>query len=445
MVLWWVLGLVAAIGLGVLFGRWAFVPPQVEQGASAPATVTVTEMTVGTTMPLAVSATWERVPFGVGAARGTLTSIYVADGELVQAGQPLYTVDSRPVVAAVGRMPAFRDLQQGDVGTDVQQLQELLRATGHFTGLIDGVFGASTHAAVLAWQRDLGISDIVAHAPSATEVSRAEAAIRNAELNLIMAQRAFGYFLHEHHPDRGAVQECSKATNLPYGPWLADPVNDCIGLELSYRNAVDELRFAQADRTSLVAPTAAGVVQASDIVFTETLPARVLVADGMTVGRRVIEGDVVLLVLRGEPEFVASISFGVNVDFSLPIEVDFDGATIPAVVAGTRNDMGGNTILTLTRSDGTSICADRCDLVPLNQQEAVYPARQVLVPTVTGPGVPAAAVWFTADGQPYVVTADGQSVNVQIVGQGQGRVVLGGIAAGSVVVLPHGLDAIAGG
>ena len=435
--LWWLLGLAAAVGLGVLFGRWAFVPPQVDQTANAPATVTVSEMTVGTTMPIAVSAVWERAPFGVGAASGTLTSIDVSDGEVVQVGQQLFTVDARPVVAAVGSMPAFRDLQQGDAGPDVRQLQELLQATGYYSGPFDGVFGATTHTAVLAWQRDLGITDIVPHAPTATELARADQAVRNAELNVVVTERSFTYFLAEHHPNRGAVRECSMATNLPYGPIVEDPVTTCIRLEQAARDAVDELQFAQADRATLVAPPTAGIVLASDILFTDTLPARVLVTEGMFVGRRIMEGDVVLVVLGGEPEFVAAVPFGMNVDFTLPVELDFNGESIQSVVAEVRTDIGGNTIFTLARGDGSAICGTQCDLVPFNQHEAVFPARQVLIPPVTGPGVPAAAVWFTAGAQPYLVSETGQTINVAIVGQGQGSVILSGVDLGTVVVLPH--------
>jgi peptidoglycan hydrolase-like protein with peptidoglycan-binding domain len=338
-VVWWVLGLVVAGGLGVVFGRWAFVPPGVEEQAQAPATVTVSEMTVGTTVPLAVSAAWTVQPFGVGAASGTLTSLDVADGDLVEAGQTLYSVGLRPVVAAVGRVPAFRDLVQGDSGRDVEQVQQLLTDIGVYAGPVDGRFSYAMLRSVSAWHRSLGVAQD-------------------------------------------------------------------------------------------------GVVHAADILFVAALPARVTVMEGMTVGTRVAEGDVVLSVLVGEPEFVATVQLAQSMDTSLPIEVTFDGETVSTVVAGSREDNNGTTVLTLRREDGTPVCGDRCDVVPLNRNDAVYPARQVVIPAVTGPGVPAAAVWLSASGEPYLVTPDGTQVPVTILGQGQGRVVLDGVDVGKVVVLP---------
>lgn len=336
--LWWLLGLLAAASLGVLFGRWAFVPPAVDTAVAKPATVTVSDMAVGTTIPVAVSAAWEEKPFGVGAASGVLTSLDVADGDTVEAGQELYTVDLRPVFAARGEVPAFRDLTQDTTGTDVAQLQQLLTDAGFFNGPINGRYLSGTAAAVRAWQRSVGL-----------------------------------------------------------------PVD--------------------------------GVVRAGDLVFTPELPARVRLAEGTVVGQRLAPGDVVLSVLAGEPEFRAVTQFGSNVDGSLPIEVTFAGETVTTTVVAQSSDTGGNTILTLRRPDGSAVCADRCNLVPLNAQEAVFPANQVVVATVSGPGVPAAAVWFTAGGEAYLMRPDGSQLPVTIVGQGQGRVVLDGVEVGEVVLI----------
>lgn len=337
--LWlWVLALVVAAGLGAVFGRWTFAPPRVDEATDTPATVAVTEMTVGTSVPLAVSAGWDAHPFGVGAASGVLTSVDVADGDTVDVGDRLFTVDLRPVVAAVGDVPAFRDLSQGSRGADVEQVQQLLIDSGLLAGPADGRFGAATAAAVRSWQMSLGL---------------------------------------------------------------------------------------ERD----------GVVRAGDLVFAARLPARVQLVDEITVGTRLAPGDVVLSVLDGEPEFVATVPSGVALDSSLPIEVTFDEETVAAVVAASRDEQGGNTIWTLTRADGSSVCANRCDEVPLDQHEAVFPARQVVIPQVTGPGVPAAAVWFTAAGDPYLVLVDGTEIPVTVLGQGQGSVVLDGVEVGTTVVL----------
>lgn len=335
---WWALTVAVALVVGVVCGRWAFAPPAVERQSDAPATVAVSDVTVGTSVPMAVSAAWTSTDFGIGAAAGTVTTLDVADGSVVDVGSRLYSVDLRPVVAAVGQVPAFRDLSEGSSGQDVAQLQQLLVSTGFMTGTPDGRFQAGTTRAVRAWQKASGV-------------------------------------------------------------------------------AVD------------------GVVRAGDLVYAAGLPARVRWVDGVEVGRRIGAGEAVLSVLVGEPEFVATVPSSQDVDTTLPIEVTFDEQVVSTTVSGVREDTSGNSILVLTRPDGSSVCADRCDLVPLNPREAVYPARQVIVPAVTGPGVPAAALWFTAAGEPYLVQPDGSTLEVTILGRGQGLVVLDGVAAGTTVVL----------
>ncbi|MDR0481862.1 MAG: peptidoglycan-binding protein [Cellulomonadaceae bacterium] len=336
----WVAAVVVALGAGVVLGRWAFMPPAADNKALTPATVTVTEMTVGQSTPVAVSAEWTMAPLGIGASEGTLTSLKVATGDTVKAGQIIYTVDLRPVTVAQGEVPAFRDLEQGDSGADVAQLQEMLIAKDLYHGTADGYFSRPTLSAVSAWHKSMGIEQD-------------------------------------------------------------------------------------------------GIVHAGDIVYAEHLPSRVLIADDIAVGTRIHPGDPVLKALIGTPRFIAVSYSGNAVDTSLPIEVTFNGEPVTAIVAESNDDGGGNTLMDLTREDGSPLCADACDDVPLSSQEAVYPARQIMVPPVTGPGVPAAAVQLDAQGSAFVVDQNGTSIPVTILGQGQGSAVLEGVEVGQIVVLPN--------
>lgn len=130
-------------------------PPEVEVASATPATVTVSEATVGRNLPMSVHAVWPRTPLGASAASGTITSIVAEDGAKVTQGDAVLTIDLRPVVVAVGSVPAFRDLAAGTEGRDVAQLQKLLVATGHLRegDFVAGAFRASTTAAVRAWQK----------------------------------------------------------------------------------------------------------------------------------------------------------------------------------------------------------------------------------------------------------------------------------------------------
>jgi peptidoglycan hydrolase-like protein with peptidoglycan-binding domain len=92
-------------------------------------------------------------------ADGTVTSI-VNVGDGLDRGDIIATVDTRPVVAMYGTQPFWRDLQSGDEGTDVLQLEANLAALG-FTAdgamTVDLEYTSATVDAVEAWEESLGL------------------------------------------------------------------------------------------------------------------------------------------------------------------------------------------------------------------------------------------------------------------------------------------------
>lgn len=78
-------------------------------------------------------------------------------GQIVQRGQILYEVDGRPVRLLFGERPAWRAFEAGiERGEDVRQLEENLAALGFMASKADSGFSASTAAAILRWQAQLG-------------------------------------------------------------------------------------------------------------------------------------------------------------------------------------------------------------------------------------------------------------------------------------------------
>lgn len=152
----WVTAVCAAGAVGLLAGRAAFMPPEVDRTPSAVTTSTVVEATVGRTATYVAHASWPGVDL-LGAVSGTVTTIDIDPGQEVGPGTVLLTVGLRPVVIARGEVPSFRDLGEGAHGADVAQLQQLLVDSGHLTGPVDGRFAARTTRAVQRWQRDLGV------------------------------------------------------------------------------------------------------------------------------------------------------------------------------------------------------------------------------------------------------------------------------------------------
>lgn len=82
-------------------------------------------------------------------------------GQVVAEGQVLYRIDGRPVVLLYGSTPAYRDLQQGESGADVQHLNAALVALGYAREVdlspTSDEFGWRTRLAVEELQDDLGV------------------------------------------------------------------------------------------------------------------------------------------------------------------------------------------------------------------------------------------------------------------------------------------------
>ena len=88
-------------------------------------------------------------------ARGIYTAL-PAVGDEVGCGDVLYRVDDDPVLLLCGTVPAYRDLDRGDAGRDVRQLNRNLHALGHDADPGDRDFTWRTQAALEALQHAAG-------------------------------------------------------------------------------------------------------------------------------------------------------------------------------------------------------------------------------------------------------------------------------------------------
>lgn len=143
-----------AVGAGATWGAYTVMTPAEDPFEATDFTYTeVAEGQVGASITLNTVARWTPTPSGVNRAAGVVTSVEVSAGEEVAQGTPLYSVDLRPVVIAQGDVPAFRTISLGAQGPDVEQLQVMLGALGHYGGTADGKAEAGTVAAIRAWQK----------------------------------------------------------------------------------------------------------------------------------------------------------------------------------------------------------------------------------------------------------------------------------------------------
>lgn len=153
-----ILLLVLVAGVGFWAGRVALAPPEDPLAATAePATYEVVEQTIGRSIQFAATAEWKAAPLVRGATSGVVTSVEFASGDQVEASDVLFTVNLRPAVVAAGDVPAFRDLQTGDRGADVRQLEAMLAGLGLLDAAPDEEFDETTAASVRAWQESLGM------------------------------------------------------------------------------------------------------------------------------------------------------------------------------------------------------------------------------------------------------------------------------------------------
>lgn len=97
------------------------------------------------------------VPGALANVDGVITAITAEDGAPIDAGDVLFDVDLRPVVAGEGDVPAFRDLAEGALGADVAQLREFLCELGHLAECAGTYFDAELRRAAAAWQEELGV------------------------------------------------------------------------------------------------------------------------------------------------------------------------------------------------------------------------------------------------------------------------------------------------
>ncbi|XBH22448.1 peptidoglycan-binding domain-containing protein [Jonesiaceae bacterium BS-20] len=104
--------------------------------------------TVSTMGELKVAGIIEVMPSAPQDRAGVISATPLTKGSSVAWCSPLIEVSGRPLLALEGAVPAYRDLQEGDSGPDVKQLQDALRSCGFYSGASDGVFGANTAKAV---------------------------------------------------------------------------------------------------------------------------------------------------------------------------------------------------------------------------------------------------------------------------------------------------------
>lgn len=79
---------------------------------------------------------------------GTVTALNVSAGGTVRSGQVIGRVDGNPVIVLTMAFKLYRNINTGDSGDDVREVQHALQVLGLYRGRLDGTYTKSTSQAV---------------------------------------------------------------------------------------------------------------------------------------------------------------------------------------------------------------------------------------------------------------------------------------------------------
>lgn len=88
--------------------------------------------------------------------QGRASEVAISDGDLVNDGDVIMSIDGRPVVAVTGDLEFFRTLDVGSRGPDVEELERVLVRAGFDPGPVDNLYTNETRSALGLWQATNG-------------------------------------------------------------------------------------------------------------------------------------------------------------------------------------------------------------------------------------------------------------------------------------------------
>mgnify|MGYP001281391773 CR=1 FL=1 len=159
--------LAGAVAAAVVWQPWADDEVAVDVGVDRAIAESVSVRTLTDEITIRGELRRDELQVVTAAAPGKVGAVTVSDGETVEAGDLLLSVDGRQVVAVAGDFAFYRSLDVGSEGADVRQLEEVLSAAGHDVGDVDDLYTEETRAGLAAWQAAYGY---VGTAPEADEV-----------------------------------------------------------------------------------------------------------------------------------------------------------------------------------------------------------------------------------------------------------------------------------
>lgn len=166
------------------------------------------------------------------------------------------------------------------------------------------------------------------------------------------------------------------------------------------------------------------------------LPATITPGEAIAVGAQASPGVAGLMAYLGTPEFALQLTVeqANNLPSDATVQIDFEEYTWSAKIIDSRQQASGQTDLILAAPDGSVVCGVQCDSLPAAEFTSMSGRVQV-VPPISGPAVPAAAVRTDEAGGFYVLRPDGTRTTVTVLASDRGLAVISGLAVGERIVV----------
>lgn len=181
-----------------------------------------------------------------------------------------------------------------------------------------------------------------------------------------------------------------------------------------------------------------GSVPLGQVVAVPSLPAQVSLGESITLGAVLAGGEESVLAPAGARTFELEISEEQArlIPEGARINVLFEKSRWPAVISGSRVDPDTNsTILSLSAPGGGLVCGKDCAGLPALTKTQLR-SEVIVVPAVSGPAVPVAAIRTKADGSAVVLDANGTEKKVTVKASASGVAIIDGVPVGAKVRVP---------
>ncbi|GDX28062.1 hypothetical protein LBMAG13_04860 [Actinomycetes bacterium] len=171
---------------------------------------------------------------------GQVSDVAVSDGDTVNAGDTIFSLDGRDSVAVKGKFAFYRPLDVGAVGPDVKQLEDILISSGTGLKKSDELYTEETRTALGKWQVQHAYPAAVASAEKTITVS--------------LGQNQAGYSIGKYNSVAYVISPTAKTTAAGSGPGSAR-------------------RFPRVAPTISIAVDRSSVLEGGTVVFTVTASA----------------------------------------------------------------------------------------------------------------------------------------------------------------------------